>query len=78
MPSHPIRLMKWLSVPIGSVMRSLAVGHVVELRNPDFREGDAVVGWFGWQNYATVKPEAVVRRVNETDLPISLSLGVRY
>ena len=63
-------------VPIGSVMRSLAVGHVVELRNPDYREGDGVAGWFGWQNYATVKPEAVVHRVKETDLPISLSLGV--
>ena len=63
-------------VPIGSVMRSLAVGHVGESRNPDFREGDAVAGWFGWQHYATVKTEAVVRRVKETDLPISLSLGV--
>ena len=63
-------------VPIGSVMRSLAVGHVVELRSPHFREGDAVAGWFGWQHYATVKTEAVIHRVKETDLPISLSLGV--
>jgi len=63
-------------VAIGSVMRALAVGHVVESRDGDYREGDAVAGWFGWQNYATVKADAVVRKVKETDLPISLSLGV--
>jgi len=63
-------------VPIGSVMRSLAVGHVVQSRAPDYREGDVVAGWFGWQHYATVKPDAVVHRVKEVDLPISLSLGV--
>ena len=35
-----------------------------------------MAGWFGWQHYATVKPDAVVHRVKEIDLPISLSLGV--
>jgi NADPH-dependent curcumin reductase CurA len=63
-------------VPIGSVMRSLAAGHVAQSRDPGFREGDAVAGWFGWQDYATVKADAVVHRVTATDLPISLALGV--
>jgi NADPH-dependent curcumin reductase len=63
-------------VPIGSVMRALAVGRVVASRHPDYREGEAVSGWFGWQTYATVKAEAVVRKVKELDLPLSLSLGV--
>ena len=63
-------------VGIGEVMRSLAVGHIVESAHPDWKEGEAVTGWFGWQELATVKPEAIVRRVMETDLPLSLSLGV--
>jgi NADPH-dependent curcumin reductase CurA len=63
-------------VPIGSVMRALAAGHVIASRHPDYREGDAVTGWFGWQTYATVGIDAVVRRIIETDLPLSLSLGV--
>src|ERR1700728_63324 len=63
-------------VAIESVMRALAVGHVVESRDSGFREGDAVTGWFGWQSYATVGTEAVVRKIKESDLPISLSLGV--
>lgn len=63
-------------VPIGSVMRALAVGTVVASRHPDYAEGDAVTGWFGWQDYAVVPASAVVRRVAETDLPLSLSLGL--
>ena len=63
-------------VPIGSVMRSLAAGEVIESRHPDFAPGDLLTGWFGWQEFATVAVDAVVRKVEETDLPLSLSLGV--
>lgn len=63
-------------VPVGSVMRSLAAGEVVGSNCPDFQPGDWVTGWFGWQDYAVVKPDAIVRKVTERDLPLSLSLGV--
>ena len=63
-------------VQIGDVMRSLCAGRVVQSRHPDFHEGDAVTGWFGWQRFALIDPGAIVRKVEETDLPLSLSLGV--
>lgn len=63
-------------VEIGSVMRSLAVGEVVESRSLDFPPGEVVTGWFGWQDLADVTPSAIVRHVRETDLPRSLALGV--
>lgn len=63
-------------VAIGSVMRSLAVGEVVESRVDGFAAGDHVTGWFGWQDHACVTPDQVVRKVVERDLPLSLSLGV--
>lgn len=63
-------------VPIGSVMRALAVGEVVESRNPDFKSGEIVTGWFGWQEEAVVDAAAIVRRVEESHLPHSLALGV--
>lgn len=64
------------SIEIGATMRSLAVGELVESRHPDWRAGEVVTGWFGWQDVADVAPSAVVRRVLETDLPPSLALGV--
>jgi len=63
-------------VEIGSTMRALAVGEVVESRAAACRPGDVVMGWFGWQAYADAPPSAVVRRVREPDLPRSLALGV--
>jgi NADPH-dependent curcumin reductase len=63
-------------VAIGSVMRALAVGEVTESKCADYSIGDIVTGWFGWQEQAVVEASAIVRRVLETDLPHSLTLGV--
>jgi NADPH-dependent curcumin reductase len=63
-------------VAIGSVMRALAVGEVIESNCAEYRVGDVVTGWFGWQDQAVVDGSSVVRRVAETDLPHSLTLGV--
>lgn len=63
-------------VAIGSVMRALAAGVVTESRDRGYPVGQAVTGWFGWQQEAVVRADAIVRRIGETDLPLSLSLGV--
>ncbi|MGV6806409.1 MAG: NADP-dependent oxidoreductase, partial [bacterium] len=39
------------AVKIGEVMRSAALGKVIKSRNPDYAEGDLVMGTFGWQDY---------------------------
>ena len=63
-------------VPLGSVMRAFAAGRVVASRSPAFAVGDAVTGLFGWQEYAAVDASVVQRRIDDTDLPLSTSLGV--
>jgi NADPH-dependent curcumin reductase CurA len=63
-------------VPLGEPMRALAVGTIAESRHSDWRAGEVVTGWFGWQDFAAVATEAIVRRVEEADLPRSLQLGV--
>jgi NADPH-dependent curcumin reductase CurA len=63
-------------VPVGAVMRSLAVGRVEESRSSDFHPGEYVTGMFGWQDYAVVDAEAIERKVGGSGLPISTSLGV--
>lgn len=62
-------------VPVGSVMRSYAVGRVVESNHKGFKPGDAVTGMFGWQEWAAVPGGAIERKV-EDGLPISTALGV--
>ena len=64
------------SVAVGDVMRSLCVGVVVESNVDGFSAGERLMGWFGWQQYAVVKPAAVVQKVTASDIPSSLYLGV--
>lgn len=63
-------------VPVGSVMRSLAVGEIVESRSGEYAVGEVVSGWFGWQEEAAVPASAVMRRITEADLAPSLALGI--
>ncbi len=64
------------AVPIGGVMRAFAVGRVVESRYPGFRVGEVVTGLFGWQDYAVVDAKEIQRKITDTDLPMSTSLGI--
>ena len=63
-------------VGIGEVMRSFAAGRVMASRHPDYAEGDAVMGMLGWQHYTLSNGSSITRKVRESDLPLSLSLGV--
>ena len=63
-------------VGIGEVMRSFAAGTVLASKHPGFAKGDKVMGMLGWQQYAVSDGTNVTRKVKETDLPLSLSLGV--
>ena len=63
-------------VPVGGVMRSLAAGRVVASRHPDYRAGDLVSGWFGWQDLAAVDPAAIDTKIPDASLPLSAWLGV--
>jgi NADPH-dependent curcumin reductase CurA len=63
-------------VGIGEVMRAFAAGTVVASRHPGFVQGDKVMGMLGWQHFAVSDGTSITRKVKETDLPLSLSLGV--
>lgn len=66
----------YASVQVGDVMRSLCVGTVKESTISGFKEGERLMGWFGWRKYAAVKPEMVVQKITANDLRPSLYLGV--
>lgn len=62
-------------VGIGEVMRAFAAGKVVASCHENYDVGDAVVGLLGWQDYTVTDGSAITRKVTESDLPLSLSLG---
>jgi hypothetical protein len=43
------------AVRIGDVMRSFAVGEIIESRDPQYQRGQLLQGLFGWQDYAIAK-----------------------
>jgi len=58
----------------GSVVAGGAVGEVIESKSADFKVGDKVTGFGGWQEIA-VCHEKTLRKVAETGLPLSQALG---
>jgi NADPH-dependent curcumin reductase len=59
---------------LDDVMVGGTVGEVVESHHADFRTGDKVVGYFGWQLYG-LSDGTMVTRIEEHNLPLSVFLG---
>ena len=63
-------------VPLDAPMRALTVGEIIETNASEFRTGEFVYGWFGWQTYCIAAPDAVLRRVQPSALPLSANLSL--
>jgi len=63
-------------VPVGDVMRAIAVGEVIESRHTDYAVGDRLCGTFGWQHYAVSDGSNVMRRLSAAEASSSAALGV--
>jgi NADPH-dependent curcumin reductase CurA len=65
------------AVAIGDVMRAASVGQVVESRRSDYRPGELVQGFFGWQDYVATDGQGLMpmRRV-PPDVPPNLALSL--
>jgi NADPH-dependent curcumin reductase CurA len=62
-------------VALGAVMECQAVGQVAASRDGRFREGDWVLGGFGWQGYS-VRPAKALIPIDPDEAPPSTALGV--
>src|SRR5438045_3952536 len=62
-------------VAIGEPMVGGTVNEVVESRHPDFKVGEVVLGYAGWQDYA-VSNGAGLRKLDPDRAPLSTALGV--
>lgn len=61
--------------PLGEVMDAQTVGEVVLSRHPDFRIGELVAGYHGWQDYA-ISDGKRLSRIDPRQGPISNAVGV--
>jgi len=60
--------------PVGEVMVGGTAGTVIESRNPQFKPGDKVVGYLGWQEYG-VSDGTGMMKVDTRVIPLSAYLG---
>ena len=62
-------------VEVGAVMEGRVVGEVARSRDPAFREGDFVLGGYGWQLYSAVSGQGLLK-LDPAEAPLSTALGV--
>jgi len=62
--------------PLGSPMRALAVGVVLESKEVEVNEGDIVYGFFGWQDYAVAAKPDLLSHTKAPRAPVSAYAGV--
>jgi NADPH-dependent curcumin reductase CurA len=60
---------------IGQEMEGGTVATVLESRTPDFKTGDVVLSYSGWQSHAVAKP-AELRKLDPKEAPVTTALGV--
>lgn len=65
----------YVSIPVGAVMRSYAVGEVLESDCETYRPGDMLFGSFHWQHYCAAAPQAVLWKVDTNFAPPSVWLS---
>ena len=62
-------------VEIGTVMEGRVVGCIVRSRAAGFRDGDYVLGGYGWQHYSAVAAASLLK-LDPNEAPLSTALGV--
>src|ERR1700745_1810249 len=62
-------------VEVGAVMEGRVVGEIARSRDPTFREGDYVLGGYGWQLYSAVPGQGLLK-LDPAEAPLSTALGV--
>jgi NADPH-dependent curcumin reductase CurA len=60
---------------IGQEMEGGTVAAVLESRHPDYKRGDIVLSYSGWQTHAVAKA-AELRKLDPTAAPVTTALGV--
>jgi len=62
------------AVKVGEVVRSLGAGRIEASNNPDFKVGDIVSGFVGWQDYVAMNPKGQLSKL-PPGAPLELAMS---
>lgn len=65
---------EWPTLDIGDTMQGPTVAEIVESKNGNFKVGDQVQTWSGWQDYA-ISDGTDIRKLDPDVAPVSTALG---
>ncbi|RLN23162.1 hypothetical protein C2845_PM07G31090 [Panicum miliaceum] len=60
----------------GSPIEGFGVGRVVDSTHPGFSPGDFVSGMTGWEDYSLITKPEQLRKIQQSDIPLSYHLGL--
>ncbi len=63
-------------LPLGAVMRAMAVGQVIASNLSAVPAGTFLYGWFGWQDYCVATAALILRHVDPLQAPLSTAAGL--
>jgi NADPH-dependent curcumin reductase CurA len=66
----------WPQIAIGDTLRAFAVGEVIASKHTSYAVGERLMGIFGWQDYGVADDKHIMVRITDSDLALSLYLGV--
>lgn len=49
---------------------------VLDSSHPDFKEGELVWGFTGWEEYTLIKDQSVLFKIEDKDVPLSYYTGI--
>uniref|UniRef100_M1C553 Alcohol dehydrogenase n=1 Tax=Solanum tuberosum TaxID=4113 RepID=M1C553_SOLTU len=60
----------------GEVMEGFGVSKVLDSDNPDFKPGDIISGFTGWEEYSLIYNTEQLRKTQADDMPLSYHVGL--
>ncbi|KAA8538828.1 hypothetical protein F0562_025520 [Nyssa sinensis] len=60
----------------GSVIEGFGVSRVLDSDNPNFKPGDLVSGFTGWEEYSLIQKTVQLRKIQQDDIPLSYHVGL--
>ncbi|KAG8371268.1 hypothetical protein BUALT_Bualt13G0069900 [Buddleja alternifolia] len=60
----------------GSAITGLGVARILDSSNPNFKKGDLIWGFTGWEEYTLIKSTQGLFKIQHTDVPLSYYTGL--